>query len=119
MNGNIGCFTGWHIPLALLAIVVLIMTILLIPLACLISLKQRIIRVSYWIIMNNFASPFCIHGIQKVYWLKYFENPLTVTYKEKWRWWSAMELARRFILILSVVSFPRNSVSTILICLVD
>jgi hypothetical protein len=46
-----------------------------------------------------------------MYWLKYFEDPLTATYKEKWRWWSAVELARRFIIVLSFVSFPRNSVS--------
>jgi hypothetical protein len=51
------------------------------------------------------------HGIQKVYWLKYFENPLTAAYKEKWRWWSAVELARRFTIILFFVTFPRNSVS--------
>ena len=45
MNGSIGCFTGWHIPLALLAIAVIVITILLIPLIGLVSLKQRLIKV--------------------------------------------------------------------------
>lgn len=45
MNGNIGCFTGGHIPLALLAIAVLVITILLIPVIGLISLKRRLIKV--------------------------------------------------------------------------
>lgn len=45
MNGNISCFTGWHIPLALLAIAVLVLTILLIPVVGLISLKRRLIKV--------------------------------------------------------------------------
>ena len=46
MNGNIGCFTGWHIPLALLAIAVLAVTVLLIPVFGLISLKRRLIKVA-------------------------------------------------------------------------
>ena len=45
VNGNIGCFTGWHIPLALLAIAVLAVTVLLIPVIGLISLKQQLIKV--------------------------------------------------------------------------
>jgi hypothetical protein len=45
VNGNIGCFTGWHIPLALLAIAVLVMAVLLVPLVCLISLKHYLIQV--------------------------------------------------------------------------
>ena len=49
--------------------------------------------------------------MQKYYWLEHFEHPLTVIYKKKWRWWSAMELARRFIVILFVIPYPRNSVS--------
>ena len=68
MNGNIGCFTGWHIPLALLAIVVLIMTTLLIPLACLVSLKRRILKVisstiSYDIVVWTLhTSPLALHS---------------------------------------------------------
>ena len=48
---------------------------------------------------------------QSFYWWLYFQDPLTAAYKEKWRWWSAVELARRFIVILFVLSYPRNSVS--------
>ena len=110
MNGSIGCFTGWHIPLALLAILVLIVTILLIPLVYFISLKQLLTRVSsVW--HTLILVTICFHAIQKVYWLKYFENSLTAAYKEKWKWWSAVELARRFIIVLLLVPFPRNSVS--------
>ena len=45
MNGSIGCFTGWHLPLALLAIAVLVVTVLLAPLVGLISIKQYLIKV--------------------------------------------------------------------------
>ena len=45
MNGNISCFTGWHIPLALLAIAVLVVAVILVPLVCLISLKKYLIQV--------------------------------------------------------------------------
>ena len=39
MNESIGCFTGGHLPLALLAIAVLVVTVLLAPLVGLISIK--------------------------------------------------------------------------------
>ena len=116
MNGNIGCFTGWHIPLALLAIAVLVAAVLFVPLVCLISIQQHLIKVcinfKQHIILNLWYPSF----MQSLYWWKYFQDALTVTYKEKWKWWSAVELARRFIFILFVVSYPRNSVSDILLC---
>ena len=49
--------------------------------------------------------------LQKFYWLKYFEHALTHAYKEQWKWWSAIELARRYIFVLFVIPFPGNSVS--------
>ena len=36
-------------------------------------------------------------------------------YKERFKWWSSVELGRRVILILFIVSFPRNQVTTIAI----
>lgn len=45
MNGNIGCFTGWHVPLALLAIAVIAVTVLLVPLVGLVAKKQYFIKV--------------------------------------------------------------------------
>ena len=50
VSGGIKCFTGWHIPLALLAIVVLIVTILFAAIAGIISMKHRLIKVRIIII---------------------------------------------------------------------
>ena len=47
VSGTIGCFTGGHIPLALLAIAGLLVALMLIPLVCLISQKQHLMRVRY------------------------------------------------------------------------
>ena len=50
---------------------------------------------------------------QSFYWWIYFQDSLTAAYKEKWRWWSAVELARRFIIILFVLSYHGNLVSNL------
>ena len=110
MSGNIGCFTGWHIPLALLAITGLVLAVLLIPLAYLISQRWWLLKVmTLEASLHNENS--LEYVLQKFYWLKYFEHALTHAYKEQWKWWSAIELARRFIFVLFVVPFPGNSVS--------
>ena len=54
---------------------------------------------------------FLIMHMQNLFWWMHLQDPLTDAYKEKWRWWSAVELARRFIIILFVLSYPRNFVS--------
>ena len=51
VNGNIECFTGWHAPLALLAIAVLVVTVTLVPLVGLISVKQHLFKVTTIMIM--------------------------------------------------------------------
>ena len=119
VNGNIHCFIGWHIPLALLAIAVLIVTVFFLPLIYIISMKRRLIKVRLYISYHQTQECyiFILIGItasviiQGLYWLKYFEEPLTECYKEKWKWWSAVELARRFLFILFIIPFPRNFVS--------
>ena len=47
VNGNVRCFSGWHIPLALLAIAVLMVTVFFVPLTGIISMKCRLIKVRY------------------------------------------------------------------------
>eukprot|EP00731_Ephydatia_muelleri_P010195 Em0005g781a len=37
-------------------------------------------------------------------------QPLTDAFKEDWRWWGAMELARRFLLLLFTLPFPGNPI---------
>eukprot|EP00731_Ephydatia_muelleri_P037882 Em0589g1a len=37
-------------------------------------------------------------------------KPLTDAFKEDWRWWGAMELARRFLLLLFTLPFPGNPI---------
>ena len=114
MNGNVECFTGGHIPLALLAIAVLVITALLVPLVGLVSMKQHLIKVNQDLSEPVVYSYYVVHHVtQSLYWLKYAEDPLTAIYKEDWRWWSVVDLARRLIFILFVILFPRNSVSSL------
>ena len=37
-------------------------------------------------------------------------RPLTEAFKEDWRWWGTMELARRFLLLLFTLPFPGNPI---------
>lgn len=73
MNGNIECFTGWHAPLALLAIAVLVITVLLVPVVGLISMKQHLVKVQ----------PLDLCGMQwtmhNVYWLSYISYCIVFT----------------------------------------
>ncbi|KAL5493999.1 hypothetical protein EMCRGX_G015265 [Ephydatia muelleri] len=43
-------------------------------------------------------------------WLRHLVQPLTDAFKEDWRWWGAMELARRFLLLLFTLPFPGNPI---------
>ena len=37
-------------------------------------------------------------------------EPLVIPFKEELRWWSSVELGRRIIIVLFIVSFPQNQV---------
>ena len=39
-----------------------------------------------------------------------FHQSLTVRYRQEYRWWSSVELARRLLLLLFIVVFPDNEV---------
>ena len=45
-------------------------------------------------------------------WLNRLENALVF---EKYQWWGAVELARRLLLLVLVVPFPRNDVSALIL----
>ena len=84
INGDIECFKGGHLPLALLAITLLLIALLLIPLTVLITQRKL---------------------PEKFRWLNYLQSPLTEAFRDKFRWWSAIELLRRFLLLLFVIPF--------------
>ena len=89
INGDIECFKGGHLPLALLAITVLLIAPLLIPLTVLITQRK---------LPENFR------------WLKYLVSPLTEAFTDDYKWWSAIELLRRFLLLLFIVPFLDNPI---------
>lgn len=43
--------------------------------------------------------------------MKNLRPPLVEAFKERYRWWSAVELSRRFISVLFIVLFPRHQVT--------
>ena len=89
INGDIECFKGGHLPLALLAITVLLIALLLAPLTVVITQQK---------LPNKFR------------WLKYLLLPLTEAFRDKFKWWSAFELLRRFLLLVFIVAFLGNPI---------
>ena len=89
INGDIECFKGGHLPLALLAITLLLIALLLAPLTVVITQQK---------LPNKFR------------WLKYLFLPLTEAFRDGFRWWSAIELLRRFLLLVFIVAFVGNPI---------
>ena len=48
---------------------------------------------------------------QKPQWLRHFIHPLTVVFRDELKWWSGVELGKRFLFLLFFIAFPRNTVS--------
>eukprot|EP00731_Ephydatia_muelleri_P036670 Em0302g2a len=88
VDGTVECFTQGHLPLALFAILALVLEAGLIPLVVMISMEK----------------------LKQPLWLRHLVQPLTDAFKEDWRWWGAMELARRFLLLLFTLPFPGNPI---------
>ena len=88
INGDIECFKGGHLPLALLAITVLLLALLLIPLCALITFEKLPVKAR------------CFHHLL---------SPLTKSFKAEVHWWGAIELSRRFLLLLFTIPFPGNN----------
>lgn len=89
INGEVGCLTGAHIPLGILAFVVLLAATLLIPFVFYVSASE--------IIPKAPALPRR---------LRYLVKPVTYPFKEKFRWWGAMELSRRLVLFVFTTTYP-------------
>ena len=52
----------------------------------------------------------CFFSLQKPRWLRHFVPPLTAVFREELKWWSGVELGRRFLFLLFFIPFPRNAV---------
>ena len=87
IDGSVGCFTGGHIPLSILAMVVLLLAAVLVPLTALFSANL----------------------LRKPRFLECTVQPLTAIYKPRFCWWSSVELFRRFVAILITVYLPKNT----------
>eukprot|EP00731_Ephydatia_muelleri_P010194 Em0005g780a len=88
VDGTVECFTQGHLPLALFSILALVLEAGLIPLVVMISMEK----------------------LKQPFWLRHLVQPLTDAFKEDWRWWGAMELTRRFLLLLFTLPFPGNPI---------
>ena len=53
--------------------------------------------------------------LQKPRWLRHFVPPLTAVFREEVKWWSGVELGRRFLFLLFFIPFPRNAVRTLMV----
>ena len=89
INGDIECFTGSHLPLAFVAIFILLIALFLVPLTALITRRKL---------------------TEKIKWIKYLIFPLSYAFKSELECWGAsMELSRRFLLLLFTLAFPFSS----------
>jgi hypothetical protein len=94
VNGSRECFTGSHILLGLLSIVVLVGAGALVPLCILLSVGHP----------DKFPKS-----------VRSFQEALRLPYKERLRWWSAVDLARRLVFLILVVLLPDNEVVSVLL----
>ena len=93
VNANIKCFQDpAHAPVGVFAIAVLIACLAFIPLTVLAAL-------------GKLSKPF-----NKIHHLI---TPLTAPYKDKYRWWCGVELAKRVVLVLFAVAFKKNDYAVI------
>ena len=111
MDSSVQCFTGWHIPLALLSIAVLLACIISIAIVIIITVKVK------FIIFNTFCV-YIVNFIQRPEFIKKCVPPLMEAYKKECKWWAGVDLGRRSILLMLLVISPRNTVSHgyILVC---
>ena len=96
INGNIKCFNGTHIPLTIVALFVLIFCVALLPITVLISLKK----------------------IKRPRWIRFLQEPLMCAYKDKYKWWSVIELGKRIVLVLFAIVLPNNDYAVIMTLMV-
>ena len=73
-------------------------------------LKQESVTVS--LITDD---PSVVFSLQKPRWLRHFVPPLTAVFREEVKWWSGVELGRRFLFLLFFIPFPRNAVRTLMV----
>lgn len=89
VNGNVQCFAGAHTALGLLAIAVLLFAIfILFGLFFVIFAEQKQIK-------------------RRPRWTELAHEALRDSFK--YWWWGALELFRRFVLVIMTVPFPRNN----------
>ena len=89
VNGNIQCFTGAHVALGLVAIVVLVFSVcvMFLPFVAIYAEKRNL----------SWCRKLCELAVSA------FGNSFN------YQWWIAVELFRRFILVTMAVWFPRNN----------
>ena len=105
IDGSIQCFSGGHIPLSMVAILMISALVAFIPMTLVFSLKE--FEVTKFI--TAFSSSIELF-FQDPVWFKRIQKALCFWFKDRYKWWYSVELFRRLILILMVVPFPGNGV---------
>ncbi len=85
------CFNGTHIPIGIVAILVLMCCVALPPFTVLVSLNK----------------------LKRPSWIRFLEEPLTYAYKDNYKWWSGIELGKRIVLVVFAITLPNNDYAVI------
>lgn len=112
MNGDVKCFTGGHTGLAILSILVLLTAVVFIP-GCLFLSLGHVQKVILMYVYTPYLLQWCFfHKFQLPQFLRLFMMPMTSPYRHCCKWWSAVELTRRLVLLLLIVTLPGNEVGS-------
>lgn len=60
--------------------------------------EHTVMTICYWSIMQMFE------------WTKGLQLSITHNFKDKYKWWAAVELSRRFFFVFIVILFPKEQV---------
>ncbi|XP_065907815.1 uncharacterized protein [Dysidea avara] len=95
IDGRVECFTGSHIPLAIVAILVSALCMLLVIFVMAVTSKKI-----------------------KQHWVKSMSKTLKQPFKDKYCSWASVELLRRYIFLAIIVAVPRNLIPVLLATMV-
>ncbi len=128
VSGNVQCFHNWHAPLGILAIFTLIFCVSIIAIIVIYALHWMEVSYSagwgnswgaldyfnyttkrWWFCLPFFPS---LKSIKRPRWIRSAVTPLSDGIGKKYTIWPAVELGRRLLLVLFIVAYPGNDVSS-------
>ena len=110
IDGTVKCFTGGHLPLAIVAILVLIFCVLVMVFVTAVVMRKIKVHV-YGILI----SPLIVVYLLQQYWALPMAEVLKVPFTEGHSLWASVELLQRILFVIFIIILPGNLVSIYII----